>query len=272
MRIDVWSDIACPWCYIGKRRLETALEGFEHADEVELVWHSFELDPSAPVPPTETAATALARKYGSANQVEAMMAQVTTVASGEGLDYRLEDTLHLNTRDGHRLLHLALETGGPELQGRLKEAFLDAYFVKALDVTDHAVLREVATSVGLDGSAVERVLGSDEYDADVDADVRQARAYGASGVPFFVIDGRYGISGAQPTSMFSGALAQAWSESHPVLQTFAPAAGAGADAAGAGAGAAGAGADAAAGADHAAEDGNDSITEGAVCGPDGCTP
>jgi predicted DsbA family dithiol-disulfide isomerase len=221
MRIDVWSDIACPWCYIGKRRLESALEGFEHAEDVEVVWHSFELDPAAPVPPVETSTVALGRKYGGGpEQIAAMQDRVSELAAQEGLDYRLDETLHLNTRDGHRLIHLALDTGGPQLQDRLKEALLDAYFVRALDVTDHAVLRRIAVEAGVDGEAVDRVLGSQEYDDAVSADIRQARAYGATGVPFFVVDERYGISGAQPTEVFAGALEQAWQERRPQLQAF----------------------------------------------------
>ncbi|SOC57253.1 DsbA family oxidoreductase [Ornithinimicrobium cerasi] len=239
MRIDVWSDIACPWCYIGKRRLESALGTFEHADDVEVVWHSFELDPSAPVPPVERSSVSLARKYGGGpEQISQMQQRVSELAALEGLDYRLEETLHLNTRDAHRLLHLALDSGGPALQDRLKEALLDAYFVQALDVADREVLRRLADGVGLDAAAVDRVLGSDEYDDAVSADVRQARAYGANGVPFFVVDGRYGISGAQPTEVFAGAIEQAWGESHPALTTVAGAGDTGAD--------------------------------GGVCGPDGC--
>lgn len=232
MRIDVWSDIACPWCYVGKRRLESALGDFEHAEDVEVVWHSFELDPGAPDTPVETATAALARKYGGGpEQIAAMQDRVSQIAEGEGLDYRLGETLHLNTRDAHRLVHLALETGGPQLQGRLKEALLDAYFVQARDVSDADVLREVAAQVGLDADAVTRVLEGEEYDAAVAADVEQARAYGANGVPFFVVDGRYGISGAQPTEVFAGALRQAWSERTPVLQTIGSAGGAADDAA-----------------------------------------
>ncbi|AXH98023.1 DsbA family oxidoreductase [Ornithinimicrobium avium] len=232
MRIDVWSDIACPWCYVGKRRLESALGGFEHADDVEVVWHSFELDPSAPVPPVETSTTALARKYGGGpEQIAAMQERVSETAAGEGLDLQLGRTLHLNTRDGHRLIHLALDKGGPELQGRLKEALLDAYFVQAQDVTDRAVLTTLAEGVGLGATEVAEVLESDAYDAAVTADVEQARAYGANGVPFFVVDGRYGISGAQPTEVFAGALQQAWSERRPVLQRVGPAGTTGEDAA-----------------------------------------
>jgi predicted DsbA family dithiol-disulfide isomerase len=227
MRIDVWSDIACPWCYIGKRRLESALETFEHGEDVEVVYHSFELDPSAPVPPVETSTLALARKYGGGPaQIAAMQDRVTELAAGEGLDYQLDRTLHLNTRDGHRLLHLALQVGGPSLQAQLKEALLEAYFVHAKDVTDRVLLEQIAEGVGLDAEAVRRVLAGDEFDAEVTDDIDQARAYGATGVPFFVVDGRYGISGAQPTEVFAGAIERAWSERRPVLQTIAaPAAG-----------------------------------------------
>ena len=213
MRIDVWSDIACPWCYLGKRRLESALDDFPHAEDVEVVWHSYELDPSAPVPPTETSTAALARKYGAGpEQIAQMTQRVSDLAAAEGLDYQLDRTLHLNTRTAHRLLHLALESGGPSLQGRLKEALLEAYFVRAEDVTDAEVLSRVATGAGLDAAEVAEVLGSDRFDREVTEDVEQARAYGANGVPFFVVDGRYGISGAQPTDVFSGALERAWAE------------------------------------------------------------
>lgn len=220
MRIDVWSDIACPWCYIGKRRLESALDGFEHRDEVEVVYRSFELDPSAPVPPVETSTVALARKYGGGpEQIAAMQDRVSELAAAEGLDYQLDRTLHLNTRDAHRLLHLALQVGGPALQRTLKEALLEAYFVQAKDVTDRVLLEEICAGVGLDPEAVRRVLAGDDFDAEVQADIDQARVYGASGVPFFVVDGRYGISGAQPTEVFAGAVERAWAERQPALQT-----------------------------------------------------
>ncbi|QFG69632.1 DsbA family oxidoreductase [Ornithinimicrobium pratense] len=222
MRIDIWSDIACPWCYIGKRRLESAVEGFAHRDDVEVVWHSFELDPGAPVPPTEKTSVHLARKYGGGpGQIAEMTRRVAETAQAQGLDYRLDDTMHVATRDAHRLLHLALESGGAAQQGALKERLLEDYFVRALDVSDHAVLRAAATEVGLAEAEVDRVLTTQAYHREVSADIEQARAYGANGVPFFVVDGRYGISGAQPIEVFAGALQQAWAESHPQLTTIA---------------------------------------------------
>ena len=236
VKIEIWSDVVCPWCYIGKRRIENALAGFAHADEVEVHWRSYQLDPGAPVVPTETSTTMLTRKYGqSPAGAQQMQDRVEAVAAEDGLVYRLSETLHLNTVDAHRLIHLAHAEGGNELQGRVKEALLEAYFTHARDVSDHAVLREVAVTAGLDGVRVDEVLASREFEAEVRADVEQAQAYGATGVPFFVIDQKYGVSGAQPTEVFAQVLERAWAESHPSVEVLAPA------------------------------------TGGEVCGPDGCT-
>jgi predicted DsbA family dithiol-disulfide isomerase len=219
MRIEIWSDVVCPWCYIGKRRLETALAGFDHRDDVEVVYRSFELDPSAPHHGREPTTGVLARKYGrSEAEMRGMQQQLTDVAAEEGLAFRLFDNVHTNTVDSHRLLHLALDEGGPELQRELKEALLAAYFVRAEDVGDHAVLQSAAVAAGLPADRVSAVLASDEYAEAVEADVRQARAYGANGVPFFVVDQKYGVSGAQPAEVFAQVLERAWSESNPPLE------------------------------------------------------
>jgi predicted DsbA family dithiol-disulfide isomerase len=218
MRIEIWSDVVCPWCYIGKRRLEQALESFEHADEVELVWRSFELDPSAPEVPVETVAESLGRKYGGGPEAgRQMVDRVEAVAAEEGLLFRHHQSLRVNTVDAHRVLHLALESGGPELQGRLKEALLSAYFVETENVADHDTLLRIAGEVGLDEVRVKEVLATGEYADAVDADVREAVALGASGVPFYVIDRKYGIAGAQPVEVFSQVLDKAWSDGHPKL-------------------------------------------------------
>lgn len=220
MRIEIWSDVVCPWCFVGKRRLERALEGFEHRDDVEVVYRSFELDPTAPQHGHELTTGVLARKYGrSEDEMRDMQQQLIDTAAGEGLQMRLFDNVHTNTIDAHRLLHLALETGGPALQRTLKEALLTSYFTRAEDVGDHAVLTAVAVSAGLDAARVGAVLASDEYADAVAADIAQARAYGATGVPFFVVDRAYGVSGAQPSEVFTQVLERAWAESHPVLQT-----------------------------------------------------
>lgn len=220
VRIDVWSDVVCPWCYIGKRRLEKALAEFPQADQVEVVWHSYQLDPGAPATATERTIDALGRRYGGPAAVAQMFDRVEATAAEEGLLFRLRETFHVGTLDAHRLLHLAAEVGGHELQAQLKEALLDAYFVQARNVGDPAVLSELAQAAGLDAARVAEVLAGTEFTNEVHADIAQAQAFGATGVPFFVIDQKYGISGAQPVELFAQALRQAWSESHPQLTTL----------------------------------------------------
>jgi len=213
VRIEIWSDVVCPWCLIGKRRLEAALAGFEHRDQVEVVWRSFQLDPSAPTEPTEKVALSLERKYGGGPAgIAQMMGQVKQVAAEVGLDFtKHADALHLNTVDAHRLLHAA-----GARQDDLKEALMLAYFVEARDVADHEVLVDIATSAGMDGDEASAVLSSDAHRDAVEADQAQAAAYGANGVPFFVVDSRYGVSGAQPVEVFTQLLDQAWAERSPL--------------------------------------------------------
>ncbi|WP_460797865.1 DsbA family oxidoreductase [Nocardioides pacificus] len=219
MRIEIWSDVVCPWCYVGKRRLESALADFPHRDEVEVVYRSFELDPSAPAHGDELTEVSLSRKYGTdVATMRQMQQQLTDTAAQEGLAFRLSETVHTKTVDAHRLLHLALDVGGPAQQERLKEALLASYFVRAENVGDHGVLRAVAIEAGLDAARVDEVLAGTAYDDEVQADIAQARAYGATGVPFFVVDQRYGISGAQPAEVFRNALDQAWADSRPTVQ------------------------------------------------------
>jgi predicted DsbA family dithiol-disulfide isomerase len=219
MKIEIWSDVVCPWCYVGKRRLETALAGFEHRDEVEVVYRSFELDPTAPQHGHELTTGVLARKYGrTEDEMRDMQQQLVEVAAQEGLAFRLFENVHTNTVDAHRVLQLALAEGGPDLQRELKEALLAAYFVRAEDVGDHDVLRAAARAAGLDAARVDAVLASDEYADAVQADIAQARAYGATGVPFYVVDRKFGVSGAQPAEVFGQVLEQAWAESRPRLQ------------------------------------------------------
>lgn len=209
MRIEIWADVVCPWCYIGKRRLEKAVAASDHGDDIELVYRSFELDPFAPEVGTESIAQALGRKYGKDESgTRAMMAQVDELAAAEGLQFDYSDALHTRTLHAHRLLHLAKDHGR---QHALLEELLAAYFSRGESLGDHEVLRAAAARAGLDAGRVDEVLASKEYRDEVMADIAQARAYGAGGVPFFVIDGRFGISGAQPTEVFEQALAQAWS-------------------------------------------------------------
>jgi len=216
MRIEIWSDVVCPWCYIGKRRLERALAEFPHADQVEIVWRSFQLDPSAPSTPTETIAEHLGRKYGGGPAAgRQMIDRVTELAAEEGMSWRHHEALRVGTGDAHRLLHAA-----GERRGDLKEALLHAYFVEAQNVADHETLTRIATEVGLDEVVVKEVLTSDRYADEVEADIRQASAYGATGVPFFVIDEKYGVSGAQPVDTFRQVLDRAWADSRPALDVI----------------------------------------------------
>ncbi|GAB3252346.1 DsbA family oxidoreductase [Nocardioides dilutus] len=214
MRIDIWSDVVCPWCYIGKRHLEEALAGFAHRDEVEIVYRSFELDPTAPQVPVETTVESLAKKFGTdVEGARALMARADGAAAAAGLTFRHADTPHARTVDAHRLLHLAKAAG---LQAELKEGLLSAYFGGGESMGDHAVLRRVAVETGLDPVRVDQVLSSDEYAEAVAADIAQARAYGAGGVPFYVVDRKYGLAGAQPTEVFAQVLERAWADAHAV--------------------------------------------------------
>jgi len=219
VRIEVWSDVVCPWCYIGKRHLESALGAFEHRDQVEVVYRSFELDPTAPEVPVETTVESLAKKFGTdVAGARQLMARADGVAASVGLDFHHADAPHARTVDAHRLLHLALEEGR---QAELKEALLAAYFTRGESMGDHAVLRRVAVEAGLEPSRVDEVLASEEFTDAVHADIAQARAYGANGVPFFVVDQRYGVSGAQPTEVFAQLLERAWADGHPQIEVLA---------------------------------------------------
>jgi predicted DsbA family dithiol-disulfide isomerase len=235
MRIDVWSDVVCPWCYIGKRRLEEALVA--SGDTAQVVWHSFQLDPSSTNDDPRDLATRLGEKYGRGREWGLQAnAQVTEVAAEVGLEYHLDQAKPVNTVDAHRLLHLARELAESgavpaDTQGRLKERLLKAYFTDGLPVGDHTTLTELATEVGLPTERVREVLGGTTYAQEVAEDQAQALAYGANGVPFFVIDEKYGVSGAQPVEVFQEALRRANADRKPVTLITAPGATTGGDAA-----------------------------------------
>ena len=216
MHIEIWSDVVCPWCYIGKRRFEAALANFKQRDQIKITWKSFELDPNAPRSSEETLTQMLAQKYGmSTEKAAAANANVTSLAAQEGLDYHLDQAHPGNTFDAHRLIHLAAAHG---LQGEMKERLMHAYFTEGQSVGDVETLIKLGAEVGLDPAKIRIALASDTYADEVAADEKEARMLGISGVPFFVIDEKYGISGAQPTELFEQALQQAWSESHPLIQ------------------------------------------------------
>ena len=218
LRLDIVSDVVCPWCYIGKRRLESALSEFEHKDEVEIVYHSFQLDPSAPRKVdanAPTVASHLADKYGmTAEQAYQMQEKVSGLAAIEGMAWDHHHSPYVNTVDAHRLLHLALAEYGPQTQIALKESLLDAYFAKALNVADHEVLKQLAVAQGIDPARADAVLASREFEDEVVEDQEQAIAYGANGVPFFVFDDRFGVPGAQDTAVFADVLQKAYAAEH----------------------------------------------------------
>lgn len=214
MRVDIWSDIVCPWCYVGKARFEKALSGFAHRDEVEVVYHSFELDPGYPADGAggtggrrETNLQMLASKYGmSADQARQADGQVAALAHAEGLGFEVERPIG-NTFDLHRVIHLGLAKG---VQRELLSAVNEAYFAQARQVFDHDEIVDVATGAGLDADAVREVLDGDAWADEARQDEAQAQQIGISGVPFFVLDMRLGVSGAQPAELFAKALDQAW--------------------------------------------------------------
>src|SRR3712207_85091 len=186
MQVEGWSDVVCPWCYIGKRRLETALEKFPHRDRVEVVWRSFQLDPSVPEGETHPTLPALAAKYGaSVEDMRANMARVEEIAAGEGLEYHLADGVSGNTLRAHELLHHAAEHG---LRNELKERLLHAYFEEGRPVFDVDSLVELGAEVGLDADEARAALTDRRHLAAVHAEAATAQALGATGVPFFVVD------------------------------------------------------------------------------------
>ena len=211
--IDIWSDIACPWCYIGKRRLETALTRFAggaDAPAVEVQYHSYELDPTAPVDYPGNHAEYLARHLGaSAEQVQQMDRQITGLAAREGLDYHLDDIQVTNTAKAHELIHFA---AGHGKGAAMKERLLQAYFTQGRHLGHIAALADLAAEIGLDRDAARQALETGAFAQAVTDDKAQAAAYGIRGVPFFVIDGKYGLSGAQEAETLLQALSKAQSD------------------------------------------------------------
>jgi predicted DsbA family dithiol-disulfide isomerase len=214
VEVEIWSDIACPWCYIGKRRFEAALAKFEHRDDVHVTWRSFELDPSAPEEREGDRSTRLAEKYGiTVERAKQMEQQVTDAAAGEGLDFRFDVQRSGATFDGHRVVHLAAEHG---LQDAMKERLLHAYFTEGQLMSDHDTLVRLAVEVGLDEDEVRATLASDRFATEVRGDERMAGQFGISAVPTFVVDRALGASGAHPPEALMELLRQGWERSVPV--------------------------------------------------------
>ena len=212
MRIDIWSDIVCPYCSIGKARFEKALAAFPHRDEVEVAWHSFELDRHAESVSAETLPEMIAAKYGvSPQQAEAQHESLAAAAAEEGLTFAWRQARPGNTHDAHRLTHFAAERGlGAEAVDRL----MRAYFSEGEAIGERDTLVRLAGEVGLDHDEVRAMLESDDYGNHVRSDQATAKMIGIEGVPFFVLDRKYGVSGAQPVEVFTQALSQAWEHRH----------------------------------------------------------
>ncbi len=210
MRVDIWSDLVCPWCYVGKRRFERALERFDHRADVEVVHRSFQLDPSSPPGQPVDRRAMLMQKYGwSDAQADEMDARMTRTAAAEGLAYRLEGGATGNTLDAHRIVHLAAAHG---LQDQVVERLFKAHFVEQRSLFEPASLVELGTEAGLSDADIRQVLQGADYKDDVRRDVNEARTLGISGVPFFLVDERLGVSGAQQVDVLLEALTRGWNE------------------------------------------------------------
>jgi len=232
MQVDVWSDVVCPWCFVGLANLDAALADFDHADDVEVVLHSYQLDPSAPARDDTPLEDLLVRKYGAPReQIRANQQRLVDLGAERGIDFRFEDAIRANTHDAHRLLHHAAGRG---LAMALKQRLGRAYFTEGKLISDHAVLRAEAEAVGLDGEEVAAVLAGTAHDGEVREDQARARDLGVTGVPFFVIDGRLGVPGAQPPEVLLRSLERCWASRTPPIEVV------------------------------------DASPDGAVCGPDGC--
>lgn len=207
MQIDIWSDVACPWCFIGKRRFERALGAWEHKDDVDVTWHSYQLDPTLPEHYDGTEVQYLASRKGMpVEQVRQMFEHVATQAAGEGLHYDFDRLVVANSLRAHQLLHLAKADGRADA---VKEALLSAHFEHGIDIGSLDALVALGTQAGLDERAIRDALADERYLPAVHGDIAQAQEIGVSGVPFFVFDMRLGLSGAQPAEVFTQALEQA---------------------------------------------------------------
>ena len=214
MTVEIWSDVVCPFCYIGKRRFEEALQQFNQKENVEIVWRSFQLDPDGqPVPGTSLNQYLAERKGVSIEEAKRMNDYVTQTAADAGLQFQLEKAIIGNTFNAHRLLHLAKEKG---VQNEVKEALLKAYFTEGKNISDQSVLLNFATAAGIDTNEANALLSSNNHATDVYTDQQRAQQIGVRGVPFFVFNNKYAVSGAQATEVFAEVLQKVWEEEKPV--------------------------------------------------------
>lgn len=213
LKVEIWSDVMCPFCYIGKRRFENALEKFEHQDKVEIIWKSYQLDPGMKNNTGVDLYDYLAERKGIAREQSAQMHhQMTAMAKEIGLTYNFDKAVIANSFDAHRLSHLAKAEG---LQDTLEEALFKAYFTDGKNIADHDILIKIGTEAGLDAGSVQQVLDSNQYAEEVKRDIDEANQIGVRGVPYFVLGDQYAVSGAQHSETFLAALNQTWKETKP---------------------------------------------------------
>lgn len=210
MKVEIWSDVMCPFCYIGKRRFESALQQFPNKDKVEIEWKRFQLDPHLKTDPEKSINQMLADKKGwTLDYAKQMNDHVTKMAKEVGLEYNFDKAIVANSFDAHRLSHLAAKHG---LQDKAEEGLFKAYFTEGKNTADHATLIALGKDIGLDAVEVKQMLESSLYTDEVNKDMLEAQELGIGGVPFFVINRRYAVSGAQQPEAFLQALSSAWSE------------------------------------------------------------
>jgi predicted DsbA family dithiol-disulfide isomerase len=213
MKVEVWSDVMCPFCYIGKRKFEHALQQFDNKDKVEIVWKSFQLDPDLKTQAGKNTHQYLAERKGwTLEYAKQVSQQVTTMAKDVGLNYDFDKAVVANSFNAHRVSHLASQH---QLGDAMEEALFKAYFTEGKNIDDKNTLIELGTAIGLKANDIEEVLNSDQYAGEVKRDIAEAEQVGVRGVPFFVIDRKYAVSGAQPSDVFLSALNKAWDESGP---------------------------------------------------------
>lgn len=210
MNVQIWSDIRCPFCYIGKKKFESALEKFPHKDDISVTWKSFQLDPSLKTAPDVSPKEHFANQKGiSIQQVEGMYQQVLNAAKDVDLNFNLEKSVVANSFNAHRLIQLAKTKG---LGNEMEEEMFKAHFIDGKNIDDVESLMESGISIGLDKEEVKKVLASDAFSKEVETDEAEARSIGVTGVPFFVLNNKYAVSGAQSSETFLQALTQAWKE------------------------------------------------------------
>ena len=210
MKVNIWSDVRCPFCYIGKRKFESALENFPHKDQVEVIWHSYQLDPNLETDPETSTLEYFTNVKGvNKDQARQMLGHATNMAKEVGLDFHLEDAVLANSFNAHRLIQMAKSKG---LGNEIEEALFKAHFTEKKNIDDKKVLTEIGTSIGLDKEEVTEMLAWDAFEYEVKQDEMEARNIGVQGVPFFVLNNKYGISGAQPSEAFLQTLEKAWEE------------------------------------------------------------